>query len=103
MRPSKWYPEVRRPTVLPDITMVRSSIDNRNPGYQPSHRWGEMVSDVVSIKDNQKEGETVSGIERNLASYLPYYANTGKGSLCKSQFLPLPNSPWNDFSFLSIL
>ena len=54
MRPSKWYPEVRRPTVLPDITRVRSSIDNRNPGYQPSHRWGkgEMVSDGVSIKEN---------------------------------------------------
>ena len=45
MRPSRWYPEVRRSTVLPDITRVRSSIDNRNPGYQPVHRW--VVIDVV--------------------------------------------------------
>ena len=52
MRTSKWYPEVRRPTVLPDITRVRSSIDNRNPGYQPSHRWVEMVCVVVSSKEN---------------------------------------------------
>ena len=47
MRVSKWYPEVRRPAVLPDITRVRSSLDTRNPGYQPVHRWVEVVSEVM--------------------------------------------------------
>ena len=65
MRPSRWYPEVRRSTVLPDITRVRSSIDNRNPGYQPVHRHVAIFHDrdyMAAIKAISKVGIVIEDI-----------------------------------------
>ena len=39
VRRSRWYPEVGKTDAVPDITKVKSNIDNWNLQYKPARRY----------------------------------------------------------------
>ena len=39
VRRSRWYPAVGQRSAVPDVSKIKSSIDNRNPQYKPTKRY----------------------------------------------------------------
>ena len=59
VRRSRWYPAVGQRSAVPDVSKIKSSIDNRNPQYKPTKRsnnhknfkqsWEEKVQERIEL------------------------------------------------------